>query len=239
MCSSPYRPLGPAHRMHWEQESEGEKHARKRIGVFFATRTGHTRKIAEHIVYGLRERGFDVDLQDIRRPLAFDLSHYRAAVLAASVHLGNHEKEMIRFVRTHRSELNNLLTAFISVTLSEAGLERLDATPLQHTQFAADVDRMMNKFYQQTQWHPTHAKAVAGALLYTKYNVLLRFVMKRIARKAGAATDTSRDFDYTDWAGLDKFVEELTAEMNLSPVPAGPSGESPQTAAKAWAAGHT
>jgi hypothetical protein len=50
---------------------------------------------------------------------------------------------------------------------------------------------------------------VAGALLYSKYNPLVRFVMKRIAKEAGAATDTSRDYEYTDWVGLDRFVVEL------------------------------
>jgi menaquinone-dependent protoporphyrinogen oxidase len=32
--------------------------------------------------------------------------------------------------------------------------------------------------------------------------------MKRIARKAGAPTDTSRDYQFTDWAALDRFVGE-------------------------------
>jgi menaquinone-dependent protoporphyrinogen oxidase len=33
--------------------------------------------------------------------------------------------------------------------------------------------------------------------------------MKRIARKSGGSTDTSRDHDYTDWAALDLFVQEF------------------------------
>jgi menaquinone-dependent protoporphyrinogen oxidase len=47
---------------------------------------------------------------------------------------------------------------------------------------------------------------VAGALPYTRYNFLVRFLMKRIARKAGGPTDTSRDYDFTDWAALDRFA---------------------------------
>jgi menaquinone-dependent protoporphyrinogen oxidase len=37
--------------------------------------------------------------------------------------------------------------------------------------------------------------------------------MKQIAKKAGAATDTSRDYDYTDWVELHKFVGDLAAEI--------------------------
>ena len=33
--------------------------------------------------------------------------------------------------------------------------------------------------------------------------------MRLIAKREGAATDTSRDYEYTDWAALDRFVNEL------------------------------
>jgi menaquinone-dependent protoporphyrinogen oxidase len=49
---------------------------------------------------------------------------------------------------------------------------------------------------------------VAGTLAYSRYNFIIRFVMKRIARKNGAPTDTSRDYELTDWAALDRFVGE-------------------------------
>jgi menaquinone-dependent protoporphyrinogen IX oxidase len=44
--------------------------------------------------------------------------------------------------------------------------------------------------------------------------------MRQIAKKAGAATDTSHDYVYTDWVGLDKFVDDL-AEQIQSPSAAG------------------
>ena len=69
-------------------------------------------------------------------------------------------------------------------------------------------------FLRETGWHPTVIRAVAGALLYTKYSFLLRFVMKRIARKAGAGTDTSKDYEYTDWEGLDHFVTAFTSVIH-------------------------
>ena len=64
--------------------------------------------------------------------------------------------------------------------------------------------------------HRQWVKPVAGALLYSKYNPLVRFVMKRIAKEAGAAHDTSRDYEYTDWVGLDRFVDELADEFSSS-----------------------
>jgi menaquinone-dependent protoporphyrinogen oxidase len=214
MSSSPYHPLGPAHYAPEESDLRKADGPQKRVGVFFATREGHTEQVAERIAANLRNLGFDVDLLNVQRPLPFSLRNYSAAALAASVHQGNHEKDMVQFVKDHRSDLERMTTAFLSVTLSEAGAERSDATPAEHAQFVLDVGKMLERFFEETSWHPTYVEPVAGALLYTRYNFVLRLIMQRIARKAGAAaTDTSRDYDYTDWAGLDKFVAEFAQEI--------------------------
>lgn len=213
MSSSRYNPLGPAHFSLQETASRSTDQPAIHIGVFFATREGHTQRIAERIAADLRTLGFDVDLLAVRRPLPFPLRNYSAAVLAASVHGGSHEREMIQFVKDHRSELERITTAFLSVTLSEAGAEMREKSPAEHAQFANDVDAMLRKFFHETKWRPTIAKPVAGALLYRHYNFFVRFIMKQIAKKAGAATDTSRDYDYTDWVELHKFVGDLAAEI--------------------------
>jgi menaquinone-dependent protoporphyrinogen IX oxidase len=37
--------------------------------------------------------------------------------------------------------------------------------------------------------------------------------MKRIVKKMHAGTDTSRDYDYTDWQALDRFADRLWEEF--------------------------
>jgi len=220
MSTSRFNPLGPAHHSSPDSPGEHANNPTARVAIFFATKEGHTKEIAERIMRDLRKDGFDVDLHDVRLPLAFDLSLYSAAVLAASVHQGNHEKEMVQFVRGHRSELEKMPTAFISVSLSEVGAERKEATPAEHEQFVADVSKMLDTFFKQTEWHPTYVKPVAGALSYSQYNFFIRYIMKQIARKQGAGTDTSRDYDYTNWIELDKFVEDLVGEIRRAALPA-------------------
>ncbi len=209
MRQSIYIPIGPAHYRPEQKESGPINQQELRVGIFFATRDGHTKRIAEHIARDLRGRGFDVDVLDVRRALPFSLPSYDAAILAASVHNGNHEAEMVEFVKHHRAELERMPTAFLSVTLSEAGAENIESTPAEHEQFVQDVNQMLDRFFQQTEWRPTRVKPVAGALLYTRYNFLLRLIMKRIAKKAGSDTDTSHDYDYTDWVALDHFISEF------------------------------
>jgi menaquinone-dependent protoporphyrinogen oxidase len=124
-----------------------------------------------------------------------------------------HEPEMIRFVKSNRATLEGMPAVFLSVSLSEAGAENKNVTLEHRAEAAADVEKMIRDFLDETGWHPAHIRAVAGALMYSKYNFLIRFVMKRIAKKEGASTDASRDHEYTDWEALDRMIDELLPEL--------------------------
>ena len=147
------------------------------------------------------------------------LCDYDGAIVAASIHFGKHEKEMIRFVQQHRDSLAALPCAFLSVSGSEASAELASVSPKQRAHAAAEVQRMLERFFGATQWRPEHTLPVAGAVLYTKYNFLLRFVMKSIAKKNGGSTDTSIDHEYTNWNKLDQFVESFVAQLSETQRP--------------------
>ena len=85
---------------------------------------------------------------------------------------------------------------------------------------------MIDAFLGDTGWHPCRTSAVAGALVYSKYNFVVRYIMKRIARQAGGDTDTSKDYVYTDWKRLDEFVDraERVAIERAERVAAEPQG---------------
>jgi menaquinone-dependent protoporphyrinogen oxidase len=106
----------------------------KRVGVFYATREGQTRRIAEHVAEDLGGHGFEVEIRDVREKAAISLGRLSAVVLAASVHVDRHESEMVKFVKRHRAELDRLPAAFLSVSLSESGAERANATAEQRAQ---------------------------------------------------------------------------------------------------------
>jgi menaquinone-dependent protoporphyrinogen oxidase len=186
-----------------------------RAVIFYATREGQTRRIAEHIATELRRHTHEVELYDVNTvSVSIDWPPYDWACVAASVHAGHHEPEMIAFVKRHRQALERLGAAFLSVTLSEAGAEDIRAPMERRERAAADAQQMIDVFLQETGWRPERALPVAGALAYSRYNFLIRFVMKRIARKAGAPTDTSRDYEFTDWSKLDSFIRELTLAVD-------------------------
>jgi menaquinone-dependent protoporphyrinogen oxidase len=162
------------------------------LPVFFATTDGQTRRIAEAFAAHARFLGIESHAIDVTSAQAasFDWSRARAVVLAASVHAGSHQTEAEAFVRRHLAEFNVRPSVFLSVSLSTCSKlpHEVDAARAIATAFPAHLG-----------WQAGRVVCVAGRLAYTQYGLLKRFVMRRIAGKAGGPTDTSRDHEMTDW----------------------------------------
>ena len=183
-----------------------------RAAVFYATREGQSERVARRIATDLRERHVDADVanvKDLRGPI--DWNGYQTAFVVASVHAGRHEKEMIAFVKQHKAELARLHASFLSLTLSQAGAEDRTAALAQREAARADALRMIGVFIGETGWRPWHSLPVAGALAYSKYNFIMKLIMKHIARKAGFEGDTSRDYEFTNWPAVDRFVSDAVS----------------------------
>jgi menaquinone-dependent protoporphyrinogen oxidase len=186
----------------------------KPLLVIYATREGHTRKIAEHVAAAMRARNDVVDVLDAATVTAgLDMARYGGVVLAASLHGGRHEREMVDFVKANHVALDRVPTAFLSVSLTEANVEDRTASFERRAKAAEEVKGAVEAFCHDTGLHPARIWPVAGALLYREYGVFKRLVLKMIAQRRGGDTDTSRDHDYTDWEALDRFVRVMAEEM--------------------------
>ena len=185
----------------------------KTVAVLYVTREGHTQRIASAIVRALAARGFAGDLIDLGQRRPCELANYCAAIVASPVHAGRHAREAIAFVKANRFELGRMPNAFVSVTLSQAGVQLRDASAEQHAKFLLDVAHVNDRFIADTGWRPCRIENVAGALAYTRYNFFIRFVMKRIARASGGSTDVTRDHDYTDWPAVERFAVGFAEEL--------------------------
>jgi len=177
--------------------------------IVYGSRHGQTEKIARRVAARLGEAGLSAaatrccDLPGDSRP-----ADYAAAVLASPVHFGRHDRSVERFAWTYADELSSRPGLFLSVSGAATGHgaeEREEAAG-----YVAD-------FQRRTGWRPARAAPVAGAVAFTRYGFLLRWVMKRISARRGLDTDTSRDHEYTDWDAVDRLADELAAR--LRPVP--------------------
>ncbi len=170
-----------------------------RILVLYGTTDGHTAKVARAIADALAAHGVQPDLVDAARGNP-DPGGYAGVIVAASVHAGGFQKAVRRWAQRHAAALTGIRTAFVGVCLGV----------LQHDpKVDQDLEQIVARFLAGTGWRPTERKLVAGALLYTRYNGIKRWMMRRIASKAGGDVDTSRDYEYTDWSDVRAFAVQF------------------------------
>lgn len=180
-----------------------------KVLVLYATHYGQTRAIAAAIAQRLRERGCQVDLLDLADRAHLPAPHgYDALVLGSRVEVGKHAGDLRSYVQVHRDALDQLPTAFFSVSMAAASPA---AGP--------DPSGYMASSFDDLGWHPRLAASFAGGLPYRKYGWFMRFVMKRISRAAGRTTDTSRDHEFTDWTRVAAFADDLVALLPATTSP--------------------
>ena len=167
--------------------------------IVYATTDGQTKKIAEQIAEQLQAFTHDVDLlnaEDIKKD--FSISDYAAIVVGAPIRYGKYQRCARRFVKQYQQQLNNKISAFFSVSGSAAS---------QNNEQRQQAAEYIKEFLHEYNWQPKLSISFAGAVLYTHYNPLTRYIMKRISAKEGRDTDTHHDYEYTDWTAVEKFAE--------------------------------
>jgi menaquinone-dependent protoporphyrinogen oxidase len=180
-----------------------------RLLIVYGTTDGHTAKVADAMASALRHFGADVDVANAAGVWDPDPRDYVAVIVAASVHAQRYQRAVTRWARAHAEALRERPTAFVSVCL---------AVLARSAKVDRDLAAILARFSQDTGWQPTEAKVVAGALLYRRYGWLKRLLMRRVVRKAGGDTDTSRNYEYTDWKDLEEFTERFVAHLQSRQV---------------------
>jgi menaquinone-dependent protoporphyrinogen oxidase len=77
-----------------------------------------------------------------------------------------------------------------------------------------EVQKITNDFLEQTGWKPMMTTQIAGALKYTEYDYFKRLIMKMISKKERGATDTSQDYEYTNWDEVIQFINEFANKVS-------------------------
>ncbi|WP_254524735.1 flavodoxin domain-containing protein [Natrinema caseinilyticum] len=191
------------------------------ILIPYGTGEGQTATVADRIADVLDERGHDATAIDAEElPPDLEVDGFDAVCIGASIHMGKHQSAVRDFVEANRDALASRPTAFFQLSMSSAV-----ADETRQAEAAGYVD----EFLEETGWHPDRIGLFGGALRYSKYGFLKRLLMKRIAGDATGDTDTSRDYEYTDWHEVDAFAADYAAfvESRLGVRPADPRDADP------------
>ncbi len=178
----------------------------RNVLIIFATREGQTEKVARRLSEHFEQAGADITLVNAAADLASlkqNLASFDLLVFGASMHAGGLEKEIVQFINQHADEIAERPRSFFLVLLSAAATD-----PQQKAEWLADarskIDAKLNVPFDDCEM-------IAGALAYSRYSRPIRWIMQRLARQAGAETDTSRDYEFTDWRQVEAYARRLLA----------------------------
>lgn len=175
------------------------------ILIIYGSLEGQTEKISEDIAKVIRNRGHHIAaMSGEQLPADFSLEDYDAVIIGGSIHMDRYPKYIKQFVNTNRDWLNKIPSAFFTVCMA---IHSEKPKSKQHALHYSE------HFLEQTGWRPSLTTTFSGAVKYTQYNFITRFIMKMISKREGASTDISRDHEYTDWQAVESFAEEFVGML--------------------------
>jgi menaquinone-dependent protoporphyrinogen oxidase len=179
------------------------------ILIVYGSQHGQAAKIALRIAERLRRQGDEevTVLCGDDLPLGLALDGYSGVVVGASVRFGRHQRYIERFVREHARELAVKPSVFFSVSGSGAG---------KSTAERREAEAAVSRFLAATGWRALEVATFGGAIAYTKYGAVTRWLMRSLARRKGVSTDISRDHELTDWRAVERFADRFLALLPSS-----------------------
>jgi menaquinone-dependent protoporphyrinogen oxidase len=182
--------------------------------IVYGTCEGQTAKIASNIRALLKAKGSEAVLFNPELDGPLEAENFDSFIVGAPVHASKFPTALVNWVSDHSLLLSHRPSAFFSVCL---GVLQTD-----NPKVVAEENKIVTDFFEHTHWKPSLYEIFAGALKYSKYGWLKKRVMRAIAKKAGQQTSMARDYEYTDWQQVAKFVETFLrqSEKFAAPSPA-------------------
>lgn len=175
--------------------------------LYYATRDGQARQIANRIAERLATRGIGVAPRDLAaaQPSLAELAAapFVAAVLA--VRYGKHLPEGTAFVdRFQRLDHPPpLALASVNLTARKPGKD------------TAEGSVYLRKLILRYGLKPAIATAFAGKLDYPRYTFFDKHIIRFIMLLTGGPTDPTTVVEYTDWAKVDAFADAMADKLGL------------------------
>lgn len=168
--------------------------------IVYGTTEGQTRKICQFLKEEAEKLHHEVSLCDATEHPFTPSTNFDSIIVAASVHMHKYQSAIKHYVKDHKQMLNKIPSAFLSVSLTAASDDQASWK---------ELEALTEEFLEHTGWKPRHVAQIAGALRYSQYDFFKKFIMRLIAKKEGGNTDTSHDYEYTDWDKLKAFLDKI------------------------------
>ena len=176
-----------------------------RIAIAYQSKYGQTEKIVNRIAEVFRAEGVGVDLINANAKPGALGSGYSRVIVGGAVYAGKLPKRLVSWATENADRVNQIGCDVFTVSLNAA-----DARPE-----AREVDfQLVKGFLTQTGLKPRLTKSLKGGLPYSKYGLFLRWMMLKISAAAKGPTDTSRDYEMTDWSEVEEFARACAGSIS-------------------------
>lgn len=174
-----------------------------RVGLFYATRDGQSRRIAERIAARLHERGITASPRDLAAPdlVPEELATCQLLAVVAAVRYGRHLPEAERAFAACRALpwCPPMVLLSVNLTARKPGRDTVEG------------NQYLRKSINRHRLRPVLAAAIAGRLDYQRVGWLDRQIIRLIMTLTGGPTDPCSAFEFTDWQVVDGIAAQIAA----------------------------
>ena len=168
------------------------------ILIIYSSVDGHTKTICERIE-GVIKNSSNTTLMSLDEATHEDISKYDRIVIGASIRYGKHRPSLFNFIEKNLDLLNSKYSAFFTVNI-------VARKPEKNT---AKTNPYMIKFLKKSPWKPNLLDVFAGKLDFPTYSFSDKYIIKFIMWITKGPTDTSKVYEFTNWAAVDNFAKKL------------------------------
>jgi len=170
--------------------------------LFYATRDGQSRRIAERIASRLADHGITALPRDLAGglPARSSLRAARLVVVVAAVRYGAPLPEAEQFLASYRTlaEPPDLVLLSVNLTARKQGKDTVEG------------NAYLRKSIARHRLAPVFALAIAGRLDYSRYGWWDRQLIRFIMKLTGGPTDPKTCIDYTPWDVVDDVALRIS-----------------------------
>lgn len=167
--------------------------------LFYSSRDGQARRIAERIGEHLNGAGLAVSAQDLAGAVPSPDTLTGLTVVVAAIRYGYHLPEAQAFLAAFGTLQTPPPLAFFSVNL----------TARKPGKQSAEGNAYLRKALLRYRLKPVLAQAIAGRLDYPRYTPFDRFMIRFIMTITNGPTDPDAVVEFTDWNQVDDCAKQV------------------------------
>ena len=166
--------------------------------IIYSTTDGHTKKICETIKDNSINKN-SYEIISLEEAFHKEIEKYDEIIIGASIRYGRHSPRVYKFIKNNKNILERKKSAFFSVNVVARKQEK--NTP--------ETNPYIKKFLKKSCWQPKKLGVFAGKIDYPRLGLINKNVIRLIMFITSGPTNTDNAYEFTDWYGVKKFINEF------------------------------